>query len=127
MWFWWFMLISNLLTPIIMIVGGRIMWKHTPKQINGLIGYRTVRSMKNMDTWNFAHIYCGKLWWKIGWIMLVPSIIANIPFYRSSDDTIGVVGGILITIQIVILVFSIFPTEKALEENFNEDGTEKQN
>lgn len=28
---------------------------HDPKNINGLIGYRTSRSMRNMDTWNFAH------------------------------------------------------------------------
>lgn len=34
-----------------MILGGRIMWKHSPKNINCVIGYRTSRSMKNIDTW----------------------------------------------------------------------------
>jgi uncharacterized membrane protein len=126
MWFWWFMLTFDLLTPITMIIGGWMMEKHTPKEINGFIGYRTPRSMKNKDTWNFAHSYCGKLWWKIGWILLVPSLIANIPFYGSSDDTIGVVGGILVAIQIAALVLSIFPTERALKKNFNADGTKKQ-
>ena len=47
------------------------MWKHCPKHINGMLGYRTTRSMKNMDTWKFAHDYCGKLWWKIGWVMIL--------------------------------------------------------
>ena len=64
MWFWWFMLICDLIVPIVMIIGGRMMWKHCPKSINGIVGYRTNRSMKNMDTWKFAHKYCGKLWWK---------------------------------------------------------------
>ena len=65
--FWWFMLICDLIIPIVMIIAGRMMWKHCPKSINGIVGYRTNRSMKNMDTWKFAHEYCGKLWWKIGW------------------------------------------------------------
>lgn len=37
MWFWWFMLVCDLLTPIVMIIAGRMMWKHCPKQINSLM------------------------------------------------------------------------------------------
>ena len=125
MWFWWFMLISDLVIPMIMIIGGWMMWRHTPKNINGFVGYRTPRSMKNRDTWDFAHIYCGRLWWKIGWMMLVPSVIVNVPFYGSTDDTIGGAGVILVTIQTAILIVSIFPTEKALKNNFDEDGRKK--
>ena len=47
MWFWWFMLICDLIIPV--VIGGRMMWKHCPKHINGMSGYRTIRSMKNMD------------------------------------------------------------------------------
>lgn len=122
MWFWWFMFCCDILIPITMIVCGRMMWKHCPKNINGLMGYRTSRSMKNMDTWKFAHEYCGKLWWKIGWITLIPSIIVHIPFYGTDDNTIGVVGGILATIQVIILIASNFPTERALKRNFTDDG-----
>jgi len=122
MWFWWFMLCGDLLIPIAMIFCGQMMWKHCPKKINGLIGYRTSRSMKNMDTWKFAHEYIGKLWWKIGWIILLPSIIVHFPVYGASDDVIGIVGGILVTIQIIILIWSIFPTERALKNVFTEDG-----
>ena len=42
MCFWLFMLICDLLVPIIMIVGGRIMWKHCPKHINGIYGYMEI-------------------------------------------------------------------------------------
>lgn len=59
MWFWWFMFVCNLLIPILMIVCGRMMWKYPPKEINRGWGYRTKRSMKNIDTWKFAHDYCG--------------------------------------------------------------------
>ena len=59
MCFWLFMLICDLLVPIIMIVGGRIMWKHCPKHINGIYGYRTTRSMKNLHT-TIAENFGGK-------------------------------------------------------------------
>lgn len=122
MWFWWFMFVCNLLIPMIMILFGRIMWKHSPKNINGIIGYRTTQSMKSIDTWKFAHEYCGRLWWKIGWIILIPSIAIQLPFYHSSYDFIGTVGVILCVMQCVVLICPIFPTEKALKENFTDDG-----
>lgn len=125
MWFWYFMFVSNLLTPLLMIVMGHIMWKHSPQNINTIFGYRTKRSMKNMDTWKFAHEYCGKLWWKLGWIMLIPTIIAQLPFYHSNEDIVGTVGAIICSIQIVVLFMSIYPTEVALKRTFNDDGSMK--
>ena len=125
MWFWWLMLICDLIIPIIMLVVGRMMWKHCPKQINRVIGYRTARSMKNMDTWKFAHEYCGQLWWRIGFIMLVPSVVIHIPFYCSDDNIIGIVTLILVAIQVIVLIASIFPTEAALKKRFNDDGTRR--
>lgn len=126
MWFWWFMLICDLLIPVLMIVAGYMMWKHAPKKINGAIGYRTSRSMKNTDTWKFAHDYCGRLWWKIGWIALIPSALVHLPFYHSTENVIGTVGAILCTIQCIVLIASIFPTERALKRNFTEDGLRRQ-
>lgn len=108
-----------------MIIGGRMMWKHCPKRINGIVGYRTTRSMKNMDTWKFAHDYCGKFWWKIGWLMIMPSVVIHLLVCNSNENTIGIVGGILVTIQCIILIVSIYPTEKALKKNFNDDGTRR--
>lgn len=121
MWFWWFMLICDLLIPITMLIGGRMMWKHCPKRINGMAGYRTTRSMKNMDTWRFAHDYCGKLWWKIGWVIIIPSALIHIPLYHSNKNTIGFVGGILAAIQCIIMIASFYPTEKALKKHFRDD------
>ena len=81
--------ICSLLVPVIVIITGRMMWKHCPKKINGVVGYRTKMSMINMDTWRFAHDHAGKLWWKVGIGLLGPTILIHIPFYGASDDTIG--------------------------------------
>lgn len=61
MWFQWFIFVFDLLIPVLMILSGKAMQNHCPKNINGMIGYRTPRSMKNMDTWKYAHEYCGGL------------------------------------------------------------------
>ena len=125
MWFWWVMLFCDLLIPVTMLIGGRAMWKHCPNSINGLFGYRTRRSMKNMDTWKFAHDYCGRLWWKLGLWMFVPSVLIHIPFYHSTEDQIGTVALILVIVQCVILVASIIPTEHALKKTFDWNGIRK--
>ena len=49
------MVMMDLMIPLIMIVFGKVFLKNPPKEINLIYGYRTGRSMKNKDTWNFAH------------------------------------------------------------------------
>ena len=83
------MLLCNLLLPVIMLIAGYLMYKHSPKDINGIIGYRTKLSMKNQETWDFAQKFCGKLWLKIGGIMLLLSIILQIPFKESNENIMG--------------------------------------
>ena len=122
MWFWWLMFAFDILIPVIMLVSGRIMWRHPPKDINGFVGYRTARSMKNMDTWKFAHEYLGRLWWRIGFIMLIPSIAAHLLSYSKSENFIAVLACILETIQCIVLIASIFPAERALKRNFTKEG-----
>ncbi|MDE6740663.1 MAG: SdpI family protein [Lachnospiraceae bacterium] len=123
--FWCFMLVFDLLIPFIMILCGRMMWKHPPKSINGIVGYRTRRSMLNSNTWQYAQEYCGRLWWKVGWVMLLPSVLLHIPFYGSSKNVVGVMGCILCTMQCIALIAPIYVTESALKKNFTDKGIRK--
>ena len=75
MGFWIFMLIMDLLLPFTMIGFGRYFMKKAPKEINSVFGYRTSMSMKNKDTWEFAHKYCGNT--------LLVSCYANGEFFRD--------------------------------------------
>lgn len=125
MWFWWFMLISDLALPLIMMIAGWMMWKHCPKKINGIYGYRTKRSRMNQETWKFAHEYCGRLWWKTGLIMLVPTILIFIPLIHSSEETIGMIGLIPCILQCAVMIVSIILTELALKRTFTDEGIRK--
>lgn len=116
MGFWVFMTVSNLILPVLMIVIGKVFVKNPPKTINHIYGYRTRRSMKNQDTWDFAHLYCGKLWWKIGWVMLPLSVVSMLPVVGKRDDIVGGVGGVIVTAECVVLLMTILLVERALKK-----------
>ena len=125
MGFWIFMLLMDLLIPLTMIGFGKLFLTKAPKNINAVFGYRTTMSMKNRDTWEFAHKYCGKLWFRCGLVLLPLSVILLIFVLDKSIDTIGMIGGIVSVIQLVLLVGSIFPTEAALKEVFDINGSRR--
>ena len=123
MGFWLFMMICNLMIPVLMIVIGKMFIKNPPKTINGIYGYRTSRSRKNQDTWDFAHLYCGKLWWKIGWVMLPLAVIGMFPAIGKNDNMIGGVGAVVVVVECIVLFMTIFLVERALAKKFDKDGT----
>jgi len=127
MGFWIFMMIVDMLIPLTMIGFGKYFTKNAPKEINGIYGYRTSMSMKNKDTWEFAHHYCGKLWVSIGLSMLVLSLIGMVFLFGKNENSIGKIGGIICGVQVFLLVASIFPTEVALRKNFDKNGNKKEN
>lgn len=127
MGYWWLMFICSVLLPLPIIFGGRMMWKHCPQKNNSVIGYCTSRSRKNLDTWKFANKHCGKLWWRVGWCMLILSVLAQLLVVDSSESLVYAVGVVVITIQVIILVVSIFLVEKALRNTFKKNGTRKEN
>lgn len=112
MGFWIFMLAMDLLIPLTMIGFGRCFMKTAPKEINPVFGYRTTMSMKNKDTWIFAHRYCGKIWYAGGLVMLPVSLVVMLPVIGKAEDIVGTVGGVLCGAQIIPLISSIFLQKK---------------
>ena len=125
MGFWIFMALTVMLFPAIMIVFGRLFSRSAPKEINYAFGYRTSRSMKNMDTWKFAHEFLGKLWFILGFIMIPVNLIPLLLVIGSLENVIGTVGSVLCFVDLGAIIISIFPTESALKKNFDKDGNKK--
>lgn len=123
--FWIFMLIMDLLIPFTMIGYGRSFSKKAPKEINAVYGYRTSMSMKNSDTWVFAHNYFGKLWYICGMILLPISLIAMIYIMGKANNVVGTVGGVVCFIQMIPLAGVIIPTEIALKRRFDKNGNRR--
>ena len=99
--------------------------KNAPKEINAVFGYRTPMSMKNKDTWEFAHEYCGKIWYVCGLILLPITVVCLLLIIGKSEDYVGMGGGIICGVQLIPLIVSIFPTEMALKKNFDKNGNRK--
>lgn len=99
--------------------------KNTPKEINAVFGYRTSISMKNKDTWEFAHRYCGKLWYVCGLILLPITVIFLLLVIGKDTDYVGTVGGIICGAQLILLIGSIFSTEITLKKVFDKNGKKR--
>ena len=125
MGFWIFMLVMDLLIPVTMAGFGRAFLKKAPGQINYAFGYRTSMSMKNKDTWDYAHKFCGRLWYIAGLVLLPVTFIAMLFVLGKDEDTVGGLGGIISFIQMVPLIGSIIPTELALRKHFDKNGRRK--
>lgn len=122
MGFWIFMAVSCMLTPILMVGIGYVFVRHPPGTINGIYGYRTSMSSKNQQTWNFAHYYCGKLWWKVGWVMCFLTLLIILAVMGKGDTVIGCVTGIWIGLQCVVMIATIPVVERALRRRFDRNG-----
>ena len=67
--------IFNIVIAIIVLVIPLIMIYYPPKSINGLYGYRTLRSMENQKNWDLAQEYSAKLLLKFSVVTIVFQIV----------------------------------------------------
>ena len=125
--FWIFMLVMNLLTPLVMIIYGRVFEKKPPKIARSkfAFGYRTVMSMRNEETWEYAHRFFGKLWFRFGIAVGLISIIVLFFFIGKDKDTVGFAGMIICYVQLVAMLLPVIPTELALRRIFDKYGNRK--
>lgn len=125
MGFWCFMLAMALLIPLTMIGFGAYFRRGGPKNVNGAFGYRTPMSTKNAETWAFAHRYCGRLWFAGGWILLPLSVAVMLFTLGHGENAVSAVGSTVEILQILALIGTIFPTERALKRSFDRDGNRR--
>ena len=89
--FWIFMLSADLLIPVTMVLFGHIYEKKPPQKPKSKFaysGYRTKMSMINIETWEYAHRFFGKLWFRFGIVLGVTSIIVLLFVIGKDKDTI---------------------------------------
>ena len=126
MGYWIFMLVMVLLMPLTMLLTGRAFSKNAPKTINSVYGYRTPMSMKNQDTWQFAHRYFGRLWYRCGLVLTPVTVAVMCLALGKGESTVSWLGSALCALQLVVLLASIAPTERALRRTFHKDGSRKE-
>ncbi len=98
-----------------MVILGYVYWKWPPKKVNHLYGYRTNRSMKNQEVWDYAN--------KIGAQMIIYSgvitmISGLVPLFTEWEHAHFIPLGILM----ITLIGGIWYCEKQLDKRFDKDG-----
>lgn len=104
------LLLSPNLIGLIFIVVGLIQMIFPPKKINSLYGYRTPRSMKNIEVWNFAQKLSAKLLIALGSILILFGIFSLI--IGIEDSIINIIGMVMMIVLLVILMIYMEVTIK---------------
>ena len=125
--FWIFMLVMNLLIPLVMIIFGRVFEKKPPKIgiSKFAFGYRSIMSMRNADTWEYANRFFGKLWFRFGIVLGLISIIVLFFYIGKDKDTVGFAGLIISYVQMAVMLIPVIPTEISLRKRFDKNGNRK--
>lgn len=115
----------TVLIPLVMLFAGWMMKKHPPKNISSWYGYRTKRSMQSQAAWDFAHQVCGRLWITWGTVLLIGSGLVCIAYPYVENAYRCMIMVVAVLVQILLLLGTILPTERALQKRFDENGNPK--
>ena len=103
----------TILTGVIFIIAGIILYFFPPKNINGLYGYRTTASMKSQENWDFAQIYSAQKAILSGIILCIVGILVG--FVSISENLQTVIG---LSMLFSACIYLFISTEKALKQKF---------
>jgi len=98
------LMLSPNIIGFLIIIGGLIQHIFPPKKINSLYGYRTPRSKKNIEVWNFAQKLSAKLMISVGVILCLFGCIALI--LGLEDQLVNTTGIVLmISLFLILLIY----------------------
>lgn len=99
------------LCSIIFLITFFIGYRFPPKKINTYYGYRTSRSTKNQELWDFAQGFCSIQFLKSTVVLLLISIVGLYTSFSENLDTV-----LAFVFLGAAIAYPIYKTEKALKE-----------
>lgn len=106
------------LIPLLIMVVGFFMFKYPPKKINWFVGYRTRKSMQNEKVWKESNKYCGKVWIKLGIVMLLLSFILILVLHLYNVILTETILAVIVLSQVAVLVIFCGIIEKNIRKKF---------
>ncbi|MEK6450708.1 MULTISPECIES: SdpI family protein [Myroides] len=111
-------MIILIITSVIFILLGLICPQI--KTINGFIGYKTYRAMKNQRNWEFAQKYSGKLMLYFGATSAIYTVLAYLfPFINIGESLYFIV----LTLYIAFLIYKTETALKKIEQEVRKHNT----
>lgn len=122
---WLLFLFASCLIPLTSLLAGMFFLKRTTSK-RGSFGYRSRLSMQNDATWRFAQSTCGIVLEMVAVATFFPTIMLEIIGYFMGLKLQAVLTLIIITIQMVLVVFAIAYVDRSIKRNFDKDGQLKE-
>ncbi len=107
--------LSSIVSGSLALIAGLILKNNAPKKINWWYGYRTKRSMKNQEQWDFAQKLGAKNMIRFS---LIPFLTTILGFFVD-EKHLGWSIGIVVASTILWAFFSIYKTETKLISEFD--------
>jgi uncharacterized membrane protein len=104
----------------ILLIAGFLQFRWPPKKINNFYGYRTPRTMRNIDTWREGNHFASKLMMRLGAYHLLGALFLALTPY---SEPLVHVGYILLILPLVIAMMVI--SERHMANVFNKDGSRR--
>ncbi len=101
------------LSGVSYLLAGLIMLRFPPRKINSWYGYRTPRSMRDTEAWQFAQRYAGRQMVLYGLLLILLGLPGTLVSFGPAIDLIL---GILLTT--LFMSIPIIRTEKELKNRF---------
>jgi uncharacterized membrane protein len=95
-----------------------IFWKFPAKKINNWYGYRTPKAMLNQQIWDFANSIFNKNLVIYAGI----SFLGGLVFANFATKELTWQPMVLVLLSVIV---SVIKTERALNDNFTEEGKKK--
>ncbi len=109
------------ISALILTVVGLVFWTYPPKKINEFYGYRTTRSRKSQEAWDFSQRYSAKLLTIFGLAALIVAAAAHLfrnSLYVNSDYLMPYDVCIILLLPIIVAIPPIVLTELELRKRF---------
>ena len=119
---WLMLTLFLLIMPLTAFFCGKWFLEKTPKKINRFSGYRTNRSMKSQESWDFAQQKCGQIWKQLGVFSVPVSAALFLPALWAKHTAQGIWCLVIVLLQGAAFVATIFPVERALKRSFDQYG-----
>jgi uncharacterized membrane protein len=102
-----------LLSGFVMVCAGYYLHRNPPKDINKMMGYRSSRSMRSQEAWDFAQRYAAQLMMKWGLVSMLS--VFPLGYFNLDEDTQSVM---VLFIVVACSTAPILFVEKRLVEHF---------
>ncbi|ENQ3077017.1 SdpI family protein [Bacillus multifaciens] len=103
----------SLLIGIIFILSALLLKKYPPSDINAAFGYRTRRSMKNIELWHAGNKYSAEIMRQNGFFMMLIGSIISLTF-RYPHTIIALIA--LMILLIIIMFLRVETKLKVMEK-----------